>query len=236
MIARQLNSSYFTTSSGTKLHYLQGSEPSGLLLICLHGLGGSIETFIPLVPSLPQTYSIVLIDFQGFGKTSLADPSRHLSITGHVVDLSEFVTSLQKPSSVSNASKIVMIGHSLGAIVALHYAAAHPERLGGLALLGPCRAAGHIPAVQERMLDLAMAVRETGIDIAAKIAVKSNFYEDTQDRKVDPAAREAVKSEVSTSVPEGYAKTCKALLSLDHEDPQYEKSIARSSLLPETKT
>ncbi|CAA9966368.1 MhpC hydrolase or acyltransferase [Pyrenophora teres f. maculata] len=116
-----------------------------------------------------------------------------------------------------------MIGHSLGAIVALHYAAAHPERLGGLALLGPGRAAGHIPAVRQRMLDLAMAVRETGIDIAAKIAVNSNFYEDTQDRKVDPAAREAVKSGVSTSVPEGYAKTCEALVSLDHEDPQYEK-------------
>ncbi|KAI2478155.1 MhpC hydrolase or acyltransferase [Pyrenophora tritici-repentis] len=222
MIARQLDSSYFTTSSDTKLHYLQGGEPSGPLLICLHGLGGSTETFIPLVPSLPQTYNIILIDFQGFGKTSLADPSRKISITGHVVDLNEFVTSLQKPPSASNASKIAIIGHSLGAIVALHYAAAYPECIGGLALLGPGRTAGHIPAVRQRMLDLATAVRETGIDIAAKTAVKSNFYEDTQERKVDPAAREAVKSDVSTSDPEGYAQTCEALVSLDHKDPQYE--------------
>ncbi|EDU51525.1 MhpC hydrolase or acyltransferase alpha beta hydrolase superfamily [Pyrenophora tritici-repentis] len=221
MIARQLNSSYFTKSSDTKLHYLQGGEPSGPLLICLHGLGGSTETFIPLVPSLPQTYNIILIDFQGFGKTSLADPSRKISITGHVVDLNEFVTSLQKPPSASNASKIAIIEHSLGAIVALHYAAAYPECIGGLALLGPGRTAGHIPAVRQRMLDLATAVRETGIDIAAKTAVKSNFYEDTQERKVDPAAREAVKSDVSTSDPEGYAQTCEALVSLDHKDPQY---------------
>jgi len=179
MIARQLVSSHFTTTSGTLLHFLQGGEPSGPLLICLHGLGGSTETFVPLVPSLPQTYNIVLIDFQGFGKTSLADPRKHVSIAGHVIDLSDIIVSLQETSRAPNVSKVVIVGHSLGAIVALHYAAAHPERVGGLALLGPGRAAGHIPAVRQRMLDLATAVRETGIDIAAETAVKSNFYEDT---------------------------------------------------------
>ena len=173
-----LTSSYFTASSGTKTHYLQGGNLTGTLLVCLHGLGGSTETFIPLVPYLPPTHHIILVDFQGFGKTPLADPTQRLSIAGHAADVGELIASLQ--GTVSSApAKVVLIGHSLGAIVSLHYAAQHAESVAGLALLGPGRAAGHIPAVRQRMLDLAAAVRKKGIYVATETAVKSNFYEDT---------------------------------------------------------
>ena len=179
MIARNFTSNYITTSSGTKSHYLQGGDSSGPLLICLHGLGGSTETFLSLLPFLPQGFAIVLVDFQGFGKTSLANSDRRISIANHVSDLGDLVTSLQGRSGPSASSKTILVGHSLGAIIALHYCAKHPETIGGLVLIGPGRAAGRMPAVRQRMLDLAAAVRQKGIQVAVDAASVSNFYENT---------------------------------------------------------
>jgi len=178
MIARTLTSSYYKTTSGTNTHYLQAGNPSGPFLICLHGLGGSTETFSPLAPSLPSTYNIILVDFPGFGKTPLAGVRKPLSVEGLVVDLADLIASLRGSSDDSASSKVVIFGHSLGAIVALHYAAKHPQSVAGLMLLGPGQAAGHIPAVRQRMLDLAAAVRKEGIKYAADIAARSNFYDD----------------------------------------------------------
>ncbi|KAF4871339.1 Serine hydrolase-like protein [Colletotrichum siamense] len=215
-------SCYITTSSGTKTHYLLTGDPSGPPLVCLHGLGGSTETFERLLPVLPSCYKIALIDFQGFGKTPLADQTGKLTIAGHVADLRDLLTSLQESSQKqANASKAIIIGHSLGAIVALHYAAQHPDNVAGLVLLGPGRAIGHIPAARQRMLDLAANVREKGILFGAEMATKSNFYEDTPDRSTDPVAREAVHKMVAASDPEGYAQTCEALADLEHADPDY---------------
>jgi len=181
MTVPQVTSSYYTTSSGTKTHFLRAGKPSGSLFICLHGLGGSTETFIPLLPFLPQNYNIVLVDFQGCGKTPLNDSKKQLSITGHVTDLDNLISHLETPATNKRPeeSGVTILGHSLGAIVALQYAAQFPHRVKGLILLGAGRAAGHIPAARKRMLDLAATVRKEGMGPAADIAVKSNFYDDT---------------------------------------------------------
>ncbi|KAJ9157565.1 Alpha beta hydrolase fold protein [Pleurostoma richardsiae] len=221
-------SSYFTTPSGTKIHFLQSGNPSGQLLICLHGLGGSTETFTPLLPLLPQSFNVVRVDFPGFGKTPLPAPPARVSVEGHVADLHHLITSLQAAAlpaapAAAAAGPVVLVGHSLGAIVALQYAARSPEGVAGLLLLGAGRAAGHIPAARQRMLDLAAGVREKGIRFAADTSAKSNFYEDAPGRSVSPEAREAVREAVAASDPEGYAQTCEAVVDLAHVDPDYAK-------------
>ncbi|KAK2763610.1 alpha beta hydrolase fold protein [Colletotrichum kahawae] len=222
MTTSATSSCYITTSSGTKTHYLLAGDPSGPPLVCLHGLGGSTETFERFLLVLPSSFNIALVDFQGFGKTPLADRTKKLTIAGHVADLHDLLTSLQdSPQKKGKDNKAVIIGHSLGAIVALHYAAQHPDTIAGLVLLGPGRAIGHIPAARQRMLDLAANVREKGILFGAEMATKSNFYEDTPDRSADPMARDAIRKMVAASDPEGYAQTCEALVDLQHVDPNY---------------
>ncbi|OAK99643.1 alpha/beta-hydrolase [Phaeosphaeriaceae sp. SRC1lsM3a] len=226
MASPTLASNYHTTTAGTRLHYLRTGSISGPLLLCLHGLGGSTDTFTSLVPHLPQTYDIVLVDFPGFGKTPLNLSLGKVSIAGHVADLGDLILALQGASSATQSQEIVIVGHSLGAIVALHYAAAFPENIGGMVLLGVGRAAGHIPAARQRMLDLAAAVRTKGIGYAADVAASSNFYNDGPERTADASAREAVKLAVLASDPEGYIQTCEAIVDEDHKDPKYEKIIA----------
>ncbi|OQD84847.1 hypothetical protein PENANT_c011G05551 [Penicillium antarcticum] len=71
--------------------------------------------------------------------------------------------------------KIILIGHSLGAIVSMHYASRHPSQIRGLVLLGAGRSIAHIPAARERMLGMAAKTREEGIQAAADMAASSNF-------------------------------------------------------------
>ncbi|KAL8366364.1 hypothetical protein RB595_004913 [Gaeumannomyces hyphopodioides] len=215
-VQQDLTSCYFETSAGTKTHYLQSGPPAGSLLVALHGLGGSTNTFVPLLSAVPHTFRTALVDFQGFGKTPLADASKPLSIAGHVADLHDLVASLQEPAAEARP-RVVLVGHSLGAIVALHYAAAHPERVAGLALLGAGRAASHIPAARQRMRDLAAGVRARGIGFAADLAARTNFHDASEE-----AARDAVRREVETaSDPEAYAQTAEAVVDPDHRDPDY---------------
>ena len=89
-----LKSQTFQIPTGTKTHYIQAGDPKGPLLLCLHGLGGSTETFVPLLPYVPKTYNIVLVDFPGFGKTPLSG-AEPLSVTGHVSDLHHLIAYLQ---------------------------------------------------------------------------------------------------------------------------------------------
>lgn len=179
MAIQQLESRYYTTKSGKSLHYQEAGSSLGPLTLCLHGLGGSTETFVPLVPLLPENRRIVLLDFLGFGKTPFNDSTGKVSVASHVADVSELITSLHGAPDAASARDTIIIGHSLGVIVALHWAAEHPESTGGLALLGVGRAAGHIPAVRQRMCDLAATVRSKGITYAADVAMGSNFGEET---------------------------------------------------------
>jgi pimeloyl-ACP methyl ester carboxylesterase len=91
-------SNFHTTSNGTKTHFLQTGEESGQLVLCLHGLGGSVNTFRSLANRLPQTYNIVLVDFQGFGQTPLNSKTEPLTIGGHVADVHDLITFVQGAS------------------------------------------------------------------------------------------------------------------------------------------
>ncbi|KAK5731958.1 hypothetical protein LTR17_010910 [Elasticomyces elasticus] len=222
------SSNYLTTKNGTKTHYTRCGRDTGPLLILLHGLGGSSHTFTPLLPYLPvATHDILSVDFKGFGATPLTKRKIALSIDRYVEDLESFITHLE------STEDIIIIGHSLGSIVALKYAAKHSKQVKGLGLLGVGRSASHIPAARERMLGLAAKVRNEGIEAAAELATRTNTLRHpltlpptNQVPPGDPTesatfARAEVRKAILTSDPEGYAQICEAMVSLDHKDPDY---------------
>jgi 3-oxoadipate enol-lactonase len=106
MASASFASKFFTTTKGTKTHYLQTGDKNGTLLICLHGLGGSVNTFTSLVKYLPEKYNIVLVDFQGFGKTPLRSKTEPIIFGDYVPDLHDLVTFLQADSGSVEGSKV----------------------------------------------------------------------------------------------------------------------------------
>ena len=213
----------YITKNGTETHYGFSGSATGRLIVLLHGLGGSSKTFAPLLPRLPhQTHQLLAVDFEGFGTTPLSSPSKPLSIDRYVADLNDLIAHVQgsriRKDQDTKPSPIIIIGHSLGSIVALHYAAKHPSEISGLVLLGVGRSASHIPAVKERMLALAATVREQGITAAADVAASSNFPSNSETIDV---MRAEVRKMVESSNPEAYAQICEAMVSTSHQDPDY---------------
>jgi 3-oxoadipate enol-lactonase len=213
---------YHVTKNGTRVHYeLQGSA-KGPLIILLHGLGGSTRTFKPLLTHLPKTHQILAIDFEGFGQTPLTYASVPLTIDRYVADLDDLVSCIQGNGVCKEQDPgtcpVVIIGHSLGSIVALHFAAKHTPDIAGLILLSVGRSASHIPAVKERMLALAATVRSQGMSAVANIAASSNFppSEGTTDQM-----REEIRQTVGSSDAEAYAQICEEMVSPSHQDPDY---------------
>ncbi|KAL4872393.1 Alpha/Beta hydrolase protein [Aspergillus spectabilis] len=219
-------SDYHTTPNGTTIHFTQTGNLNGTPIVLLHGLGGSTETFRPLLPYLhPEQYRLICVDLEGFGKTSLSSPEVALSITRYVDDLESLVTSLQ---GSDEGHSLLLIGHSLGGIIATHYAARHPQAIQGLALLGTGRSIAHIPAARERMLSLAAQTRKEGIDAAAETAANSNF---PSTGEIDPKLHDAIREAVGKSDVEGYAKACEAVADLRHVDPEYARITVPTLLI-----
>lgn len=237
----QLTSSYTQTTNGTKVHINKTLNQSGPLIILLHGLGGSTETFTSLLPYLyPETNRLVSVDLEGFGKTYLSSPDVNISIPRYVDDLEYIMASLQecerKQNEEDRPRDTVIVGHSLGSIIAMHYAAAHPTKISGLVLLGAGRSIAHIPAARERMLSLATKARIEGICAVADIAATSNFpppgqWPSSTRIERQEELRESVRRAVMKCEAEAYAKACEAVAGLDHTDPDYSKITVPALLL-----
>ncbi|VUC27923.1 unnamed protein product [Clonostachys rosea] len=209
------------TASSRKLHCAQTGDPKGQLIICLHGLGGSAETFKPLVASIPQSYNIVCLDFPGFGGSPAL--TERPTVASYVSDLHDVVTFFQAAAdSLEDSQKVILLGHSLGSAIVLQFAAQYPSLVAAICLLGATRSASHIPAVQARMLDMAKNTREKGAAWAAELASRSNFPPPEM-RDVDEKLRKKVYDAVAASDAEGYALTCEMMADESHKDPDYSK-------------
>lgn len=107
------------------MHYYQvgqGKEP----VVLVHGLGGSAEAWITLIPHLSRDFQVYAPDLPGFGQTPLA-PGRQC-ISTHVEYLGYFLDAL-------GYSQVTLVGQSLGGWIATRYTAEHPERVKRLYLL-----------------------------------------------------------------------------------------------------
>jgi len=144
-------------------------------------------------------------DFPGSGFSTFKELP---SIPQFVEDLSSIIESRQSKEAP------VLVGHSLGSIVAMHYASQHPD-VRALVLVGPGRSASHIPAVVERMTSLAATARK-GIEGIRDSTVLNNVAPSSSD-----LVRTIVRQMISSQSAEGYAATCEAVCGKTHVDPDY---------------
>ena len=107
-------------------------QGAGKPIVLLHGLTGTHEYFAPLVLRLSQTNRVIAPDLLGFGRSPWPDIS-------YTVD--EHLASLEP---VLPKEPFVLVGHSMGALLALEFARRHPQRMAGLVLISP-------PSIQNRV-------------------------------------------------------------------------------------
>jgi proline iminopeptidase len=126
---------------------------SGTPLLTVHGGPGLGHRYMRGFDALADVYQVVFYDQRGTGDTELGDPDR-VTFSGALEDMEAIREGL-------GLGKLNLIGHSAGSLIALLYAAAHPERTGSLVLYAT--APPFIPELAQQ-LGTRMAMRRTPED------------------------------------------------------------------------
>lgn len=109
---------------GVRLRWFVGGEGSPLVL--LHGLGGAASNWIELAPQLARDHRVVAVDLPGHGGSSALPV---------LPNLEPFADRVGLVLRREEAHPAVVVGHSLGCVVALRLAMRSPELVRGLVLI-----------------------------------------------------------------------------------------------------
>ena len=174
-------------------------EGEGPVVVCVHGLGGSSNTYTPLLPAMAR-HRVIRIDLPGSGRSQRVEGA--LSIQG-------YVDAILRVCKRLNVARAHWVGHSMGTIVVQHIAAAQPKMVASAALFGPliappdaARAAMKARATKAREGVAGMHEITTGLLNAALSA-------DTRTRL--PVAVAFVRESLMRQDGDAYARSCEAL-------------------------
>ena len=115
--------------NGLRLHYVDWGNPSAPPLVLLHGHGSNVHTFDQLADRLRHDWRITALDQRGHGDSDWAD-----DYAGE-----HFVADFAGFASAVGLERFSLLGHSMGGLVAMAYAAANPDAVERLVIvdIGP---------------------------------------------------------------------------------------------------
>src|SRR5262245_51168706 len=125
-VARAQDGSF--NSAGVELHYTSAGTGTPVVLLS-GGPGLNIDYMLPVAQFLPSGYRSIAYEQRGTGR-SRPQPFDPASLTVHTVveDLEALRVRLQQ-------DRLTLLGHSWGGMLAMAYAAAHPDRVDRLVLV-----------------------------------------------------------------------------------------------------
>lgn len=106
---------------GLQLFVTEWGDPDGRPLVMLHGIRGYAETFAGIAQALQPGWRVIAYDQRGRGRSDW-DPARGYYTDAYVADLEEVARQL-------GLQRFDLLGHSMGGINAIVFAARHPQRL-----------------------------------------------------------------------------------------------------------
>ena len=113
-------------SQGLKLHALEWSR-EGMPLVFVHGFGNDCHVWDDAAPQVAPYYRTLAIDMRGHGDSD-NDPEGRYDHGTMSFDLEAALDHL-------GIERLVLVGHSMGGRVAMHFGGRHPERLAGLVIV-----------------------------------------------------------------------------------------------------
>lgn len=119
--SEQTRAVYVTTEGGMRLRVRRwGAGPPRLVM--LHGYGDNADVWEPLAQRFPPDLSAIAPDLRGHGESSWDDQDEY-AFSALVADVSETLRAM-------DARDVVLMGHSLGATIALAVATQRPDVCG----------------------------------------------------------------------------------------------------------
>ena len=98
-------------------------------IVFLHGMLGSHSNWDKVIPDFSEQHQLITLDLLGFGNSP--KPSIDYTVDDHV----KFISQTLSQAKISE--KFFIVGHSMGAILALDFAIRNPNQILGLVLISP---------------------------------------------------------------------------------------------------
>lgn len=140
--------------------YLEAGR--GPAIVLLHGIGSRAFSWNTQIERWSERYRILAWDAPGYGASDdLANPEP---------DVTEYVDALVDLLDALEIERTVVVGHSLGALIAGTFASRRPERLDALVLLSVACGYGHLSLIdrERRFAARADDLRTLGIEGMAR--------------------------------------------------------------------
>jgi pimeloyl-ACP methyl ester carboxylesterase len=116
--------SRFAEVNGVKLHYLIAGNGDPVLL--LHGYAQTSHMWLPLIPLLAKTHTVIAPDLRGFGDSSKPEAGYDKKTLAQ--DIHALTTSL-------GFKRVAVVGHDIGLMVAYAYAAQYSTEVSRIVLM-----------------------------------------------------------------------------------------------------
>jgi pimeloyl-ACP methyl ester carboxylesterase len=144
----------FVSAGDLRFHYVQWGE-HGTPIVCISGITANAFCFQAFADDLAREHRVIAYDLRGRGDSD--KPEHGYSVAIHADDLAKLIDAwgLDRP---------IVLGHSMGAFVALYFAAHYPDKLSKLILVD----AGAEPpwkSVDDRPAWLALTMSRLGTSV-----------------------------------------------------------------------
>jgi pimeloyl-ACP methyl ester carboxylesterase len=121
--------SKWCTVENTRIHYLDVDRAnSDCTLLIVHGYLGSTVAFLDLIDTLSRDLRVVMPDLPAFGASEVPDCDYTMEY---------YLDFLARFAQAAGLDRYYLMGTSMGANMAAHYTAAHPEQVLGLIFVSP---------------------------------------------------------------------------------------------------
>ncbi len=125
-VARMTSATNLETRVAGGVEYHVGGE--GVPLVLVHGLGGSAENWVEVIPELVRRHRVIAVDLPGHAGSQA--PPRGAG-------MDDFAAATAGVLDAEGATGALVAGHSFGGLVALRLARSRPELVRGLLLVAP---------------------------------------------------------------------------------------------------
>jgi haloalkane dehalogenase len=139
-------------------------QATDIPLILLHGFGASIHHWRKNIPILSEKHTVYAIDLLGFGASKKAYTSYQIKLWGELI-YDFWQTFINQP--------IILIGNSIGSLIALYVAANYPKMVKGLVMLSlpdVTQKQAMIPKVLQPIINTIEKL------VASPLLIKTIFY------------------------------------------------------------
>lgn len=175
-------------------------EGEGDAVVCVHGLGGSANTWTAMMPAL-QRHRVLRIELPGSARSQACEGP---------LSIARFVQAAADACKRLGITRAHWLGHSMGTLVCQHLAVEHPALVRSLTLLGAL--GSPTDAARAGLRQRAGRLREQGLagmQAVAEQLLGTALSSDSRQRL--PLVVAFVRESLTRCDPLAYAASCEAL-------------------------